>query len=143
VRFQDLTAASMKMRTFWDVSPCCIVGVDRRFRGVYCLHNQSDKSWRHYVSLKRHFTPTRLHACISQKILIIIDVVLFYEEVLSGTIGNATPVDVPSSSHFKCHTEIDLLILDAVSRTEVVDQGFSASLIPAATFTLSYRRAGS
>jgi hypothetical protein len=131
----------MKMRAFWDVSPCSLVGVDRRFRGVYCLHHQSDKSWRQYASLKRHFTPTRLHGCISQKVLIIIDVVLFYEEVLSGTIGKATPVDIPSSSHFKCHTEIDLLILDAVSRTEVVDQGCSASLIPAATLTLSYRLA--
>jgi hypothetical protein len=31
VRFQVLTAASMKIRAFWDVAPCSLVGVDRRF----------------------------------------------------------------------------------------------------------------
>jgi hypothetical protein len=24
---------------FWDVAPCILVAVDRRFRGVYCLHH--------------------------------------------------------------------------------------------------------
>jgi hypothetical protein len=42
VRFQVPTAASMKFRVFWDVAPCCVVGVDRRFRGAYCLHHQGD-----------------------------------------------------------------------------------------------------
>jgi hypothetical protein len=32
VRFQVLTAASMKMRAGWDVEPCSL-GIDRRFRG--------------------------------------------------------------------------------------------------------------
>jgi hypothetical protein len=34
----------MKIRAFWDISPCSLVGVDRRFRGMYCLHHhhQSD-----------------------------------------------------------------------------------------------------
>jgi hypothetical protein len=37
VRFQVLTAASMKFRiVFWDVLPCKII-VDRRFRGACCL----------------------------------------------------------------------------------------------------------
>jgi hypothetical protein len=41
VRFQVLTAASMKFRfVFWDVMPCKII-VDRRFRGTCCLHHQS------------------------------------------------------------------------------------------------------
>jgi len=40
VRFQVLTAASMKFRVFWDVAPCSHVEVDRRFRGAYCLHHQ-------------------------------------------------------------------------------------------------------
>jgi hypothetical protein len=40
VRFQVLTAVSMKFRVFWDVVPCSYVEVDRRFRGVYCLHRQ-------------------------------------------------------------------------------------------------------
>jgi hypothetical protein len=42
VRFQDLTAESMKFRfVFWDVLPCKII-VDRRFRGTCCLHYQGD-----------------------------------------------------------------------------------------------------
>jgi hypothetical protein len=40
VRFQVLTAASMKFRGFWDVAPCSHVEVNRRFRGAYCLHHQ-------------------------------------------------------------------------------------------------------
>jgi hypothetical protein len=40
VRFQVLTAASMKFTiVFWDVLPCKII-VDGRFRGTCCLHNQ-------------------------------------------------------------------------------------------------------
>jgi hypothetical protein len=43
VRFQVLTAASMKFRfVFWDVLPCKII-VDRRFRGTCCLHHQGDE----------------------------------------------------------------------------------------------------
>jgi hypothetical protein len=43
VRFQVLTAASMKIGAFWDVAPCRLIGVDRRFGGVYCLHRQGDE----------------------------------------------------------------------------------------------------
>jgi hypothetical protein len=32
VRFQVLTATSMKMTVFWVVAPCCLVDIDRRFR---------------------------------------------------------------------------------------------------------------
>jgi hypothetical protein len=42
VRFQVLTAASMKFRVIWDVVPCSHVEVDRRFRGAYCLHHRPD-----------------------------------------------------------------------------------------------------
>jgi hypothetical protein len=38
VRFQVLTAASMKMRVFWDIVPRSLVAADRRFRDAYCLH---------------------------------------------------------------------------------------------------------
>jgi hypothetical protein len=34
VRFHVLKAASMKMTVFWDVAPCSLVEVYRRFRGV-------------------------------------------------------------------------------------------------------------
>jgi hypothetical protein len=41
MRFQDLTAASMMFRiVFWDVLPCKMI-VERRFRGAYCLHQDS------------------------------------------------------------------------------------------------------
>jgi hypothetical protein len=26
------------MKTFWDVAPCSVVEIGRRFRGVYCLN---------------------------------------------------------------------------------------------------------
>jgi hypothetical protein len=32
-----------KTRAFCDIAPCSIVGVDRRFRDVYCLHHQGDE----------------------------------------------------------------------------------------------------
>jgi hypothetical protein len=37
VRFQVLTVAIIKIRAFWEIAPCSL-GVDRRFRGAYCLH---------------------------------------------------------------------------------------------------------
>jgi hypothetical protein len=37
MRFQVLTAASIKLTVFWDVAPCSPVETDRRFRGAYCL----------------------------------------------------------------------------------------------------------
>jgi hypothetical protein len=40
VRFQVLTAASMKMAVLWVVVPCTLVEVYRRFRGTCCLHHQ-------------------------------------------------------------------------------------------------------
>jgi hypothetical protein len=42
MRFQILTAATVKRTAFWDIAPCCIVEVDRRLRGAYCLHHHSD-----------------------------------------------------------------------------------------------------
>jgi hypothetical protein len=42
VRFQVLTVASMKMVVFWDVAPCSLAEIYRRFRGVYSLHHQGD-----------------------------------------------------------------------------------------------------
>jgi hypothetical protein len=44
VRFQFLTAASMKLRVFWDVTPCSQVEVEGRFRGEYCLNHKGDES---------------------------------------------------------------------------------------------------
>jgi len=55
----------MKIRAFWDVAPCSL-GVDRRFRGAYCLHHQGVDRWRQYAPLKRRSTSTRLHGATSQ-----------------------------------------------------------------------------
>jgi hypothetical protein len=40
VRYQVLTAASKKMTAFWNIAPCSLVDVNRRFRDAYCLHHQ-------------------------------------------------------------------------------------------------------
>jgi hypothetical protein len=37
------TAAIMKIIAFRYIAPCSLFEVDRRFRGVYCLHHQTDK----------------------------------------------------------------------------------------------------
>jgi hypothetical protein len=42
MRFQVLTAASMKSIVLWDITSCSLVEVDLRFRGAYCLHFQGD-----------------------------------------------------------------------------------------------------
>jgi hypothetical protein len=30
------------MTVFWDIPPCSLIEVDRRFRSAYCLHHQGD-----------------------------------------------------------------------------------------------------
>jgi hypothetical protein len=45
VRFQVLTAASMKIRTFWDIAPCILVGVDRHFRGAYFRPDDGESTY--------------------------------------------------------------------------------------------------
>jgi hypothetical protein len=35
--------ACMKMTAIWDIGPCSLVGVDRRFRGAYCLCHNPDE----------------------------------------------------------------------------------------------------
>jgi hypothetical protein len=42
VRYQILTAANMEMNIFWDVAPCCLVNVYRRFSGAVCSHRPDD-----------------------------------------------------------------------------------------------------
>jgi hypothetical protein len=44
VRFQVLTVANIKMTVFWEVAPCSLIEIERRFRGAYCLHRQGDVS---------------------------------------------------------------------------------------------------
>jgi hypothetical protein len=42
VRFRFLAASGMKMKVFWNIVPCSLVGVDRRFRGAYYLLHHGD-----------------------------------------------------------------------------------------------------
>jgi hypothetical protein len=35
------------MTTFWDITPCSLVEVDRRFSGEYCLLHQGDEAKLH------------------------------------------------------------------------------------------------
>jgi hypothetical protein len=56
VRFQVLTAASMKIGALWDIAPCSLVGVDRRFRGAYCLNHQG-----HHPETTRCYIPEGSH----------------------------------------------------------------------------------
>jgi hypothetical protein len=37
VRFQVLTAASMKMTVFWNVAPCSLAEIERRSTFQWCL----------------------------------------------------------------------------------------------------------
>jgi hypothetical protein len=39
VRFQVLTATSMKMAVSWNGASCSLVEIGRPFRGAYCLHH--------------------------------------------------------------------------------------------------------
>jgi hypothetical protein len=39
VRIQVLTVVNMNVTVFWNVASSSLVGVDRHFRGAYCLHH--------------------------------------------------------------------------------------------------------
>jgi hypothetical protein len=57
VRFQVLTAASMKMTAFWNTAPCSLVEVDRRFRGAYCLHQGTSETFVYFNETTRSCIP--------------------------------------------------------------------------------------
>jgi hypothetical protein len=44
IYFQVRPTNLLRMRAFWDIAPCSLVGVDRRFKGAYCPHHQGDSS---------------------------------------------------------------------------------------------------
>jgi hypothetical protein len=39
-RMNGRSSVSLKMAVFWDVAPCSLVDIDRRFRAAYYLHHQ-------------------------------------------------------------------------------------------------------
>jgi hypothetical protein len=49
VRFQVLTATSMKFRVFWNILPCSQIDFDRRFRVAYGLHHRPDDGGRTHL----------------------------------------------------------------------------------------------
>jgi hypothetical protein len=50
VRLEILKAMSIKMAVSWNIAPCSLIDTDGSFRGLYCLHHQSDSSSETSVS---------------------------------------------------------------------------------------------
>jgi hypothetical protein len=50
----------MKFSVFWDIVPCSL-RVDRRFRGVYCLHHQGDE-WSSSLMEEVHTSETSVYS---------------------------------------------------------------------------------
>jgi hypothetical protein len=64
------------MTAFWDTALIGL-GIDRRFRGAYCIHHQGDEpafiitlTMESVLSLKHLSTTVRLHSALSQKAVI-------------------------------------------------------------------------
>jgi hypothetical protein len=55
VRIQVLTAASMKIIAFWNIVPCSLVVVDRRFRRAYASIITSELSV-YYETTRRNIS---------------------------------------------------------------------------------------
>jgi hypothetical protein len=51
----------LKITVFWDVAPCSLVEVCRRFRGAYCLHHQPIPQWLSKLLTDLHETWSRQH----------------------------------------------------------------------------------
>jgi hypothetical protein len=42
----------MKLTAFFNITPCNLVKVDRRFRGTYCLHHQGNyRGSTHFLNI--------------------------------------------------------------------------------------------
>jgi hypothetical protein len=77
VGFEVLTAVSTKMAVFWVVSPCSLVEVYQRFRGLCCLHHQGNEftlmmeaartseTLVNFYQTKRRYNPEDSHLCPS------------------------------------------------------------------------------
>jgi hypothetical protein len=44
--------AYLRVAFFWDVAPCSVVEIDRRFRDAYCLHHEVDRQTHGATSQK-------------------------------------------------------------------------------------------
>jgi hypothetical protein len=54
----------MKIRVFWGVVPCSL-GVDRRFRGAYCLHHQGESNLNIKINFKERVWGDPLAALVN------------------------------------------------------------------------------
>jgi hypothetical protein len=36
----------MKVAVFWDIAPCSLVGIDRRFGSAYCFHREGEATFK-------------------------------------------------------------------------------------------------
>jgi hypothetical protein len=60
--FWNASLTLMKITVFWDVAPCSMVEVYRRFTGVYCLHHQGDETSVYlYQTTRRNIPEDSLH----------------------------------------------------------------------------------
>jgi hypothetical protein len=57
MRFQVLTAASVKLRSFWDVVPCSAVEVDRRFIALMMAAVRTSETSVNFDLSTRRYTP--------------------------------------------------------------------------------------
>jgi hypothetical protein len=53
----------------WDIAPCSLVEVDRRFKGAYCLHYQGDDNG---PVMAVHTSGTSVYFSETQKVVIFI-----------------------------------------------------------------------
>jgi hypothetical protein len=67
LNFSEEQKEEMKMTVFWDVAPCSLVEVYRRFRCAHCLHHQGDETTRtskmsvNFYQTARHNIPEDVH----------------------------------------------------------------------------------
>jgi hypothetical protein len=64
VRFQVLTAASVKMADFWVAAPCSLVEVYRHFRGTAALMMETASTSEtsvNFYQTKRRYNPEDCH----------------------------------------------------------------------------------
>ena len=80
----------MKVKVFWDVTPCRLVTCYRRFERTYCLHSQVQKipsaeslRWRRCVPPKCAWIFTSQQAISSQKTWVLFHKCFYFNEVFS------------------------------------------------------------
>jgi hypothetical protein len=50
VRYIPFKYSDAKITLFWDIAPCSVVEVDRRFRVAYCLRHHPGSGGRDYAT---------------------------------------------------------------------------------------------